>query len=221
MRSLQIAPRVSRVSLTGLLGALASILLAGCRGSRRGDGTAGADGRRGRGEADERAGRGLAERDDPGAGERDDPGPRPRVPHRAALRRGGDGQEGAAPAGDRRGALQDRPPVGPGAAGRGRGVAPEIGGVEGAGGRVGPGRPRSGSARPCTDPGDEEPGARGQACGDGRGSRPDGGRPETLGVAGRGRPRPTSPRRGPITRSGSPRRRRRSRPPRPPCETPS
>ena len=61
-----------------------------------------------------------AQRDHPRPGRRDDPGPRPRVPHRAALRRGGDGQEGAAPARDRRGAVPGGPPVGAGPPGRGR-----------------------------------------------------------------------------------------------------
>ncbi len=66
-----------------------------------------------------------AQRDDPRPGAGHAPGPGPRVPHRAALRRGGDGQEGAAPPGDRRGAVPGRPRVGAGRRCRGRRGRPQ------------------------------------------------------------------------------------------------
>ena len=155
--------------------------------------------------ADERAGPGHAERDDPGAGGGHAPGPGPRVPHRAALRGRGHRQEGPAPARHRRGAVQGRPAVGPGQAGGGRGGAQE--------GRGSPRRARSprrswrSTRRSCSSPRSRSGGAG--RCWPATPARArTWTRPRPSARSGRPRSRPTAPtssRPRPTTTSGSPR----------------
>ncbi len=223
MRRFDLVPsRAVRRVVGGSVVALALLALAGLPEDGHPGRPSGPDGRSGRVAADERADRGGSQRDHPRPGRRDDPGPRPRVPHRAPLRRGGDGQEGAAPAGDRRGAVPGGPPVGEGAPGRGRRLAPQGRGIQGC--ARSPRRNWNSTGPRLVLAQIQERRNRALALaegGIGRGSRQDRGRPQALGIAGRGRPRPPRP--------GQDRLRRRDRlgpgaglwPRRPPSATPS